>query len=377
MKNINPIFFFSKQLFRNKQFNPENLNTESLKRITAWYIKLFLIEPFRWYELITRDKQVRSHRLKKPPIFILGHWRSGTSFLQTLLAKDPARGFLHKYASVFPESFLSSEDFLKPLIQKITNTFNTKENISKISVSWEWDTPGELDIAMITLFSPYSPHWGHVFPEDKFDYYMDKYTYFTTATAEEERQWKEICRYLINKTSIKHNQRQLIIKSPANTARIEQLLDLYPKAKFIYIHRNPYDVFYSNLKMWKVILNNLSFQQIDRQQITDNIFVTYKKLLESYIQYRTLIRNGNLIEIRYEKFIEDPLIGLRKIYHALSLDGFNNAAPSFQHFLKGQKKHTISNYQYEPEIVRRIEAEWHFSLKKWPYEFSSDAFIKK
>lgn len=366
MKHHNPILFYTKQLFENRSAFYSNANPEIYKRIFAWYMKLFVTEPFRWYEIITRDRQIKNHKLDRPPLFILGHWRSGTSFLQTLLSRDPARGFLHKYASVFPESFLSSESVIKPVVRKITDTFETKQNISKISVSWEWETPGELDIAMATLFSPYSLHWGHVFPADKFDHYMEKYAYFNTATEEEEKRWKETCRYLINKASIKNRKKQLIIKSPANTGRIEQLLDLYPNAKFVYIHRNPFDVFYSNLKMWNVILDNLSFQQISRKQIIEHILRTYRKLLSSYLEQRSSIPRENLIELKYETFVEDPIVGLDRVYNTLSLGGFDDALPAFQQFLSNQEKKS-SSYQYEPEIVSRIEKEWQFSLREWPY----------
>jgi len=371
MKHHNPLLLYTKQLLENRSIFNTNSGPDIYKRIAAWFVKLILTEPLRWYEIITKDSEIRNHKLEHPPLFILGHWRSGTSFLQTLLAKDPNRGFLHKYASVFPESFLSSESIIKPVAKKITDTFETKRNISEISVSWEWDTPGELDIAMITLISPYSPHWGHVFPADRFNDYMEKYAYFNTTTSEEERRWKETCRYLINKVSIRNTKKQLIIKSPANTARIEQLLDLYPKAKFVYIHRNPFDVFYSNLKMWHVILDNLSFQKIDQQQIVKYVLETYKKILSSYLDKRCIIPEGNLVELRYETFVQDPIVGLHRIYNELSLGGFEEALPYFQKFLSSQKNRS-SAYHYESEIISRIEKEWGFSLREWPYSPVSD-----
>jgi hypothetical protein len=40
----------------------------------------------------------------------------------------------------------------------------------------------------------------------------------------------------------KDKPKPLLIKSPVHTARIPLLLRLFPKAKFIYMHRNPYEV---------------------------------------------------------------------------------------------------------------------------------------
>ena len=42
---------------------------------------------------------------------------------------------------------------------------------------------------------------------------------------------------------------RLLIKSPVHTGRVKLLLDLFPNAQFIYIHRNPYQVFKSAVHM--------------------------------------------------------------------------------------------------------------------------------
>jgi len=367
MNNIHPANFFTKILLKNGLFNISNINSETVKKILGWYAKIFIEEPFRLYEYYTQDTKIQRYQIEHPPIFILGHWRSGTSILQSLLTRDPNRGYLHKYASVFPASFLCSENLLMPPIKFITNCFELKKNISEISVSWEWDTPGELDIAMTTLFSSYSPHWGHVFPNNEFNYYMDKYLFFDTATRREENKWKEICLSLLKKVSIKNNHRQLIIKSPGNTARVKQLLDLFPKAKFVYIHRNPFDVFYSNKKMWHIIIENLSFQQISESQIRNIILKTYKRVIENYLDTRTLIPGGNLVELRYEELINKPMYNLAQIYKRLSLPGFDYAKSYFQEFISNHIEDNRSKYNYETNTVADIEQYWELSLQKWPY----------
>ena len=43
----------------------------------------------------------------------------------------------------------------------------------------------------------------------------------------------------------------MYFKNPLDTGRAGFLIDCFPNAKFIYIHRNPIEVFYSTRKMWK------------------------------------------------------------------------------------------------------------------------------
>lgn len=41
----------------------------------------------------------------------------------------------------------------------------------------------------------------------------------------------------------------LLIKSPVHTARVRLVLGLFPRARFLYIHRDPYEVFQSAVHM--------------------------------------------------------------------------------------------------------------------------------
>jgi len=75
--------------------------------------------------------------------------------------------------------------------------------------------------------------------------------------------WKTTYDYFLKKISYKNNGKPILLKSLVNTAKIKQILDLYPNAKFIHIHRNPYDVYFSTWKLYKSILPLLSFQNVD------------------------------------------------------------------------------------------------------------------
>ena len=45
-----------------------------------------------------------------PPLFILGHWRNGTTHLHNLLAVDPQFAFPNNYQVVCPHTFLCTEE---------------------------------------------------------------------------------------------------------------------------------------------------------------------------------------------------------------------------------------------------------------------------
>jgi len=362
MKQFNPLIQLCKLIKINKGQHPVNR-----KKIIPWLAKIMLTEPFRLFENITHDNAIREKRLCKDPIFILGHWRSGTSFLQYLVGKDPQIGYLSKFQAIFPELFLTSENIFKPMVKRISKSLETRDNVKDISVNWDWDSPSELDIALTTMCSPASPHWGHTFPHNH-TYYFRKFLFLQESGLNDREMWKEATDYLIKKLSIYHDDKQLVVKSPGNTARVRYLLEMYPDAKFIYIHRNPYDVYGSNVKLWNVLLDNLSFQEFDKSELEQIIIDNYVNLLTAYMADRELIPKGNLAELRFEDFVQNPLEQMEKIYKKLNLPNFEAALPELRHFLNANRKGNSSGYKLDDDLKQRLNKVWSFSFKEWPYE---------
>jgi len=50
------------------------------------------------------------------PLFVIGHWRSGTTYLHNLLSLDPSYGYCSTFQTILPGVFLGSEQTFKPLV---------------------------------------------------------------------------------------------------------------------------------------------------------------------------------------------------------------------------------------------------------------------
>lgn len=366
--NNAPVAQFLKKIYQNRSHG-----SIMYHKAIPWILKNMITTPFRLLERTAYHRQVQKHRLTKDPIFVLGHWRSGTSFLQYLVCQDPQFGYLSKFQSVFPELFLESEETIKPLIEKVSNYLETTDHLRDISVNWDWDSPGELDIATTTMMTETTPHWGHVFPQN-YRSYFDKYLYLRSTAGEERSEWLRNYDHFIKKLSIKNDGRQIVIKSPGNTARVRYLLEMYPDAKFIYIHRNPVDVFYSNRKLWNVLLDNISLQKMGSDELDEAILKTYERVMTCYFTDRDLIPKGNLAELTFESFVADPLTEMETVYETLALPGFETAKPEIRAFLDSQSSSGSSSYAYDPDIIRTIGERWAFSLDRYPYDL--EAFLE-
>ena len=62
------------------------------RRSSAVMITLsgLMVEPLAWLQSLLIRPQLRERQLPPDPIVVLGHWRSGPTYLDQLLASDPA-----------------------------------------------------------------------------------------------------------------------------------------------------------------------------------------------------------------------------------------------------------------------------------------------
>ena len=71
----------------------------------------------------------------------------------------------------------------------------------------------------------------------------------TQAPRAKRRRWCDAFLYFVRKLSLRAGGRRLVLKSPAHTARVALLLELFPDAQFVYIHRDPLTVYQSAVHM--------------------------------------------------------------------------------------------------------------------------------
>jgi len=183
-------------------------------------------------------------------------------------------------------------------------------------------------------------------------------------------------------------RRRLLLKSPVHTARIALLNQLFPKAQFIYIHRNPYDVFRSAAHMadttyWYTYMNTPS-----NDEITEFILRQYEILYDRYEQGRKELLYGTappcegdfktehnntkqrLVEISYDDISQRPMETAQKIYAEMGWSW----TPRYQERLEAELVgHEFRDYQknrhqsLDPSMKELINKRWGPSFERFGY----------
>ena len=72
--------------------------------------------------------------IKHPPIFIIGHWRSGTTLLHEYMIQDKQFAFADTYSCFAPQHFLFSRRFFEPWVTFLMPKKRPMDNIDRKSV---------------------------------------------------------------------------------------------------------------------------------------------------------------------------------------------------------------------------------------------------
>ena len=322
-----------------------------LPRLFYFFITGLLFKPLRLLEGLIYHRKVARHKMTEDPIFILGHFRTGTTHLHNLLSCDPGTAFPTTFDTFAPGCFLVTSKWLKPLVRPL---IPQKREMDNMEVSL--DLPQEEEFSML-MVSPHSFYFQMFFPRHAKDFFW-KYAVFSAASKREEEQWKAGYYALIRKFSFAYGGRRLLVKNPVNTARIPQLLELFPNARFIYISRNPYDVFPSTKHLHKKLMPFCQLQDIAFSEVETNIINFYRSQIKKYHIEKHKIPVQNLIEVKYEALEKEPVRVVEEIYTHLGLELTEAFKDNLKSYLKSIESYQKNVFRLTEEEKKKVEKYW-------------------
>jgi omega-hydroxy-beta-dihydromenaquinone-9 sulfotransferase len=316
--------------------------------------------PFNALERHWVELRVESEITQKPPIFILGHWRSGTTHLYNILSKSPKFGYLPPISTGIPWNMLTLGRWLEPLLRK---TLPSERFIDNVPV--QVDSPQEDEIALANMID-LSFYHGLYFPS-RFHEFFNKGVYFQGCAPLEIERWKETFGYFMRKLSILQGGRPILVKNPVYTARASLLKEMYPNAKFIHIHRNPYRVFESMKNFYVNLFHELAFQPYDHLSIPDIVLEHYPRIMDRMIEDTKGMDSSQFIELGYDELDQHPLTSLRKIYEALDLGDFSEDEQVYERYLDSVKPYQKNTYKFSSQSIETVTQHWGRFVHHWGY----------
>ena len=310
----------------------------------------------RKYKKLLADKP-----MENDPLFILGHWRSGTTFVHNIFAQDKHFGYTTTYQTVFPHYVMALQGFFKPTMGWLMPDKRPTDNMELAP-----DLPQEEEFA-INNSCPFNYYNFWFFPE-KMNEYCDRYLTFKAITPKEEQAFIDNFEKLVKISLWNTNGTQYLSKNPPHTGRLKTMSELFPNAKYIFLMRNPYTVFESTRSFYTNTIKPLELHSIPLEQMEQNILRNYMELYRAYKEQKKYVPEGNIYEVRFEDIEQDALGITEKIYHDLNIPGWEEARPAIEKYIGGKKGYKKNKYNYDPRTVELVNQHWGEVLDEWGYE---------
>ena len=317
---------------------------------------------FAAYENLRFKRKIEQIELTQAPLFVLGHWRSGTTLLHDLLAQDEVQfSYANTYQVVNPLTFLTTEKTTTKLLAGLLPATRPMDNMAL-----KFNSPQEDEFAPL-LMSLRSVYMGVSFP-NRTEHY-EKYLSFKDATAQEREQWSKAFLFFCKKLSLADNSKALLLKSPPHTARIKMILDIFPNARFVHIHRNPHRVFKSQQHFFDTACWYTYLQRPNLDVIDEGILARYTSMFDAFFEDVKLIPEGQFHEIRFEDLERDPVKEIAATYASLGLNNFTDFKPKLQSYVDSLRGYEKNTFTPSNEATRELIAtRWARSFESWGYE---------
>lgn len=341
---------YFRQLMRNLFYGPDTRYRTHTAH-TVWTLSMIFVFPA--YQLViwmmyALDRLTRPAIKKKSvekPVFIIGSFRSGSTFLQRMMGKD-----IETFSSgttwemMFAPSvsgrklvrgiFIVDRWFGKPL-RRILSWAEEKVFHTETSHAMGLKHHEEDEAFFIHTYA--SPFIFFVNPF--LDESIKFYEYDRRENTRQKRRSMRYYRAVIQRHMFAHPEsRYYLSKSPTFSSRASSLLSEYPDARFVYLARNPLDVLPSLMRWFTEVWNSIEKPGIRfpyRDFVVDFVhhwYVDTLKELEKFPSEQVKI-------VRYDDLVADPFHTVESIYAWLDIEMPGEYREVLSHEKARAKKH--------------------------------------
>lgn len=328
--------------------------------------------PFATMEGLRHNAAIRRHRLSEPPIFLVGHWRSGTTHLHNLMSRDPQFGFLKFSETAMPL------DMLGPLLpfacSRIEKALPATRGFDKVKLAL--DEPQEEEMALGNL-QAHGYYGVYHFPSDMAGQ-RDRAMFFEGLSESEVRRFRREYEFLVRKVAYVKQGRRTLFKNPPSTTRMGMLLELFPDAKFVHIVRNPWPVFSSTCGKFPRVYNAFAWQPFQDVDIPGFVLETYEKVMRRYLDDRARLNlpSHQLAETSYERIAADPVGEIGRLYDQLGIGGRSEGLREVAAYAATLKSYSRNVHRIDPAHAEAIRTRWRFAFEAWGYDPEPPADIE-
>lgn len=320
--------------------------------------------------------RIEASVLEQPPIFIIGHWRTGTTYMHELMSLDNRFTAPTSLECFAPAHFLISGSILRLFALFLPR----QRPMDDVAVSW--DSPQEDEFALLNL-GINSPYETLMFPNHR--PVCPEFLNLSGLTPKEAEAWKIGFLGFLKSVNFRSNAdaeppdrlRRIILKSPPHTARLHILRQVFPDAQFIHMVRHPYEIFASTIILWRALYETQGLQKPrfgplanGAPSIEQYVLDTMDLLYRDFFVQSVKIPARQFCQVRYEDLLLTPVAEIERVYRQLGLGHFSVLRPKLESHLRQLKVYRPNEHRITEDYRAEVGRRWGWYMERFGYQAS-------
>jgi len=258
------------------------------------------------------------------PIFIIGSPRSGKTTLQRLLASDGARFFCFRtweiiFPAIIQKALLAGIGALDRATGRHFYKLYLRWEARKLALYREEDHAGlffpeEDDKLLAHILA--SPELDLLFPYAGFEDLLRLDT--DVSPSDQHRIMQFYLRCVLRQAHLTGGDRYFLSQTPLFSGAVENLLRIFPDARFIYLVRSPLDVVPALIDFLGSIVRT-RFAKGPGPDFEERLYQATKVFYQHPLEVLSSLPPDRFIAIRFESFVQQPQDIVRCIYERFGL----------------------------------------------------------
>ncbi|MEK7990416.1 MAG: sulfotransferase [Thiotrichaceae bacterium] len=276
------------------------------------------------------------------PLFVVGMFRSGTTFLHNMLAQDPNCRWLHLAEALLPTPAPEKDHWLTdPRLVTASKLINDQNALSpNFAVAHHISANKPAECSRLFEHSMI----GHLF-----DFRANVTSYSKWVQQQDITHAYEYYRKQLQYLSWKWPNSHWVFKAPAHIYHLDLLLKVFPDASVVYIHRDPVKVLPSCCSVSGLARIRFSDEMVDANEIGDYWLDVLSGAVHHAMDVRKDLDSKRILDIQYMDFMQNPPETIENIYRYFNYDFTEAMEKRLQAWMNENPQHKLGVHRYTLE----------------------------
>jgi hypothetical protein len=244
---------------------------------------------------------------QEDPVVILGLPRSGTTFLQRLLAADPDHRYLRHWEGLFPRPAERADALQRDAERQLAAFSRQSPSFAAVHTLGP-DAPEECVLLFDNAFASYRFEMEHNVP-----------TYSRWLTGHDMASAYDYYRLQLALLSLRQSGTRWLLKAVPHLGHLDELIRVFPRCRLVHIHRDPV-VTIASLASLTATVREAGSGRVDRPSLGTEVLSRWSEMTDRYLAMRAILPpEVRVVDLSYDEFVGAPLDGVRRTYSGLEM----------------------------------------------------------